>query len=126
MEREFLENLRVGEQALSDEVMDAILQQHEKELSSLRLHSAVETAISKAGGRNLKAITALLDMDTISGAEDVAGELEKAIGQLKKDSGYLFEETTPPPYAALAGAAQPRSPQTPKTLAGALRERMRK
>ena len=126
MEREFLENLCAGEQALTAEAVDAILQQHEKELFSLRLNAAVETAVSKAGGRNLKAITALLDMATIGSAEDLSGELDKALQQLKKDNGYLFEDPTPPPYAAMAGAAQPRSPQAPKTLAGALRERMRK
>jgi hypothetical protein len=125
MEREFLEGLTVEEQPLPGEVVDAILQQHQAEIGRLRLESAVETAVYKAGGRNLKAISALLDFDAIAGAEDMTGALDAALQTLKKENGYLFETPTPPPYARFTGAAQPAA-QTPVTLAGALRERMKR
>ena len=125
MEREFLEGLMANEQPLPGAVVDAILQQHQAEVSRLRLGHAVESAICKAGGKSVKAITALLDMDAIAAAEDTAAALDQALEALKKDSGYLFDAPTPPPYARFTGAAQPK-PAAPMTLAGALRERMKK
>ena len=125
MEREFLEAISVGEQPLPEEAVEAILAQHRAELDRLRLSHAVESAVWKAGGRNLKAISALLDLDAIGAAEDVNGALDTALQALKKDSGYLFETPTPPPYARFTGSVQPAE-QAPATLAGALRERMKK
>ena len=125
MEREFLESLMVAEQPLPEEVVDAILQQHQAEIGRLRLETAVETAVCKAGGRNLKAISALLDLDAIAAGSDTAAALDAALQALKKENGYLFENPTPPPYARFTGSVQPAE-QAPTTLAGALRERMKK
>ena len=126
MERAFLEGLRVGEEALPEEVMDAILQEHGKELSQLRLQSSLETAVIKAGGRNIKAISALLDMEAVAQSENVAAALEAALQALKKDSPYLFETPAPPRYAKFTGTAADGSEHAPQTLAGALRERMKR
>ena len=123
MQKEFLEQLRVGEQPLSQEVMEAILAQHDRELAQVTLENAVQMAVAKAGGRSVKAITALLDMEAIAASEDVPGALDTALATLKKDSGYLFEAPTPPPYARFTGTVQQGS-EVPATLAGALRQRM--
>ena len=125
MEREFLEAMVVAEQPLPGEVVDAILQQHQAEIGRLRLETAVETAVYKAGGRNLKAISALLDLDAIGAAEDTGTALKEALDTLKKENGYLFDRPTPPPYARFTGSVQPAE-QAPTTLAGALRERMKR
>ncbi len=125
MKREFLENLKIGEDALPEEVVEAILCEHGKTVRQVQLQGALETAVIKAGGRNLKAITALLDMETIGASEDVPAALEQALTALKKDSGYLFETVTPPPYARFTGTQQ-QTDNEPQTLAGALRERMKK
>lgn len=125
MKREFLESLKIGEEGLPEEVMEAILGEHGKAVKKLQLEHAVETAAAKAGGRNLKAITALLDMDEISESGDMLGAVEQAMQQLKKENGYLFESQTPPPYARFTGARETANNE-PQTLAGALRERMKK
>lgn len=126
MKREFLEGLRVGEQALTEEVIDAILQESGQELAQVQLKGAVETAIAKAGGRSSAAICALLDLDAIGASDNAPAALDAALSKLKKESGYLFESPTPPPYARFTGAAQGSGGQVPQTLAGALRERMEK
>lgn len=125
--QEFLEGL-----GLSEEVVSAILaeqeksvQSHQAELSALKLQHAVEVAIHRAGGRSVKAISALLDLEGIENSEDMEKSLEDAIGQLKKDSGYLFEAAQAPKYARFTGVKE-NTPSAPATLAGALRERMRK
>lgn len=134
MDKEFLQAFTVGEQTLPEETVEAILACHQQEmdrlrqenrasLDQMRLDSAVEKAVIQAGGRNQKAIAALLDLQQIAGAQNPEKALEQAMQALKKENGYLFQEPTPPPYAKstgfLAGAA-------PVTLAGALRERMRR
>ena len=127
MERAFLENLQ-----LPEETVDAILAEHGKavenhqaEISSLKLQHGVELAIHKAGGRSVKAISALLDLEGIAQSEDMEKALEESLSQLKKESGYLFETPQPPKYARFTGVKE-NAPAAPATLAGALRERMRK
>lgn len=134
MKREFLESLRVEEQPLPGEVIDSILQMHtqaletaeqthQQELAQLRLQGALESAVIKAGGRSVKAIAALLDMDSIGASDDVPKALDTALQALKKESGYLFEMSAPPPYARFTGTGEGTETR-PATLAGALRERM--
>lgn len=125
MDREFLEGLGMDAQAV-DAVLQAhekVLQAHGEQVAALKLEHQVSEAVHLAGGRNVKAISALLDLDSIAGSEDPASALEAALSQLKKDSGYLFYTERPPRYAPFTGAQEPAAPQK-NTLAGALRERM--
>ena len=145
MKREFLQNLRVGDQPLSKEVIDAIMEengkdiqaskhwqekynqaaeQHQKELAELAFSGALNGAIVQARGRNAKAITALLDVEALKESEDQQTAIEQALEALKKDNGYLFEaDETPPPYARGTGAQMGAEMSGPATLAGALREK---
>ena len=59
-----------------------------KQLADTAKNSAVDMAILKAGGRNAKAVKALLDMEddgTLDGLD---------LDALKKSDGYLFSEET--------------------------------
>ena len=171
MKREFLQELKVGDESLPKEVIDAIMAQngrdiqkvraefsdyetlkaqleaaqqaaqeatdakaweekynraaaeHEKQLADLRFSHRLEQAIGKAKGRNAKAITALLDLETLRSSEDPAGAMAEALEELKSHSGYLFESEIPPLYARGTGAWQGDKTHTPTTLAGALREK---
>lgn len=127
MERAFLESLELNEEAVNAILAEAqkTEESHKAEISSLKLQHSVASAIHKAGGRSVKAITALLDLESIRGSEDWDKELETALAALKKDSGYLFESAQPPKFAPFTGVKD-NTPSAPATLAGALRERMRK
>lgn len=125
MEKEFLEALGMEPQAV-----EAVLAEHEKtvqahqaELAALQLQHQVSEAVHAAGGRNVKAISALLDMDAIRGSEQVENALKDALEALKKDNGYLFGGQVPR-YAPFTGAQE--QPVKATTLAGALRERMKR
>lgn len=145
MKREFLQSLTVEGTPLSKEVIDAIMAengkdieaskqagrqweerynqaeaQHEKQVKQLQLQSAIDTAVAKAGGRNAKAITALLDPKTLEGQEDLIGAATTAVETLKQEHGYLFYQTTVP-YARGTGKEMPE--RTPLSLAEALRQR---
>lgn len=182
MKREFLQNLKVGEEALPKEVIDAIMDEngrditaaktaavkpyadyedikeerdtlkaqqndgtvegktaqqwkdahdqavagHQKELAGVKFQGVLDNAIVAARGRNAKAITAMLDLDTLRESEDQQTAINTALEELKKESGYLFEEEgTPPPYARGTGIGNP-APVATDTLVGALRERYKK
>ena len=150
MKREFLQGLKVGEQALHKEIIDAIMaengkdiqqargaaqewedkynraaEEHAAALAKIRLDSALQGAVQAAGGRNLAAISALLDMEAISKSEDIPGALESSLEQLKQEHDYLFQIPGMPVYSALTGTGN-TTPHAPATLAGALREKYAK
>lgn len=102
------------EQAVSD---------HQKELESVRFHHHLEAAIRTAGGRNPKAITALLELDALQGSENPQEAIAAALEQLKQQESYLFTQQTPPPYAWGTGAPDRAEETAPTDLAGALREK---
>ena len=124
MDKEFLMNL----EGMTEEVAEAILAEHgkalehyESRMQALAVDSAVKLAIAAAGGRNHKAIAALLDMQALTGAEDMAAAAEQAVAQAKKENGYLFDGA--PAYAAGTGASSGFVLEEPQSLADALREK---
>lgn len=75
-----------------------------RQVAEMEFQGVLKEAITSAKGRNAKAITALLDVDTLRVSKDQSKDIKAALEQLKKDSGYLFEaEETPPPYSAGTG-----------------------
>ena len=149
MKREFLQNIRLGDEVLPKEVIDAIMAEngkdialakgaasdweekynqavsdHQKAMNALRMEHAVQQAVKDAGGRNVKAITALLDLDAIKESDDLSAALRTAVESLKEQEGYLFAAPGAPMFAAGTGTSAPHA--HPATLAGALRERFEK
>ncbi len=117
MTKEFLEALQ-----LPQEVAEAIWQEHEKAVQHMAFDHDLETAIAQAGGRNHKAIAALLDIPALREAPE---ELPQALERLKEEQSYLFRTPVAPVYARTTGTnTQPA--QGPVTLASALRERFEK
>lgn len=131
MKREFL----LGLMEMPKDVVDAIMAENGRDISQLRqsaqdweakyraarLEGALGQAIAKAGGRNEKAITALMDLQALEGAEDLVQAAHLAVAQVKKDCGYLFE--TVPAYAAGTGAVAVQGEEEPSSLASALKEK---
>ena len=145
MKREFLQSVTVGDMTLPKEVIDAIMAEngrdielakqagsqweekynqavldHEKQVKALHLQNAVQAAVTKAGGRNLKAISALLDVESLESEEDLCSALDAAVDKLKQENGYLFHQTAAP-YARGTGTSMPD--RAPVSLADALRQR---
>ena len=126
MDKEYLESF-----GIAPEVAEVILEEHqkamaeqEKAMQTLKRDHAVAFAVQKAGGRNLKAVTALLDMDTLTG-ENLQENLETALRVMKEENPWLFESQTPPKFAPFTGADTAYA-QKPMTLAQALKDRMKK
>ena len=103
--------------------MNAQVDTHRRDMSELIFSHNLEKAILSAKGRNAKAITALLDVETLKTSENQTADLDAALLQLKQDCSYLFQAETPPPYARGTGAMEPEINRSPATLAGALLEK---
>lgn len=73
-------------------------------IDGMKFEAKVKDAITGMKGKNHKAISALLDMETLRASKNQDADIKTALEGLKKDNGYLFEEAgTPPPYSAGAG-----------------------
>lgn len=107
-----IEGVRRSAQDWEKKYNDAIAA-HQKELADRDFSQLLEAAITGAKGKNVKAITALLDVDTLKGSKNQEADIKAALEGLKKDSGYLFDgEGTPPPYSAGAGTGGFGNPGT--------------
>ena len=80
MDREYLENL-VGAEAAEE-----ILKCHRAALA----RQALSGAVKRLGGRNEKAIRAMLDENALLDSEDILSAAEEAVRQLKQENGWLF------------------------------------
>ena len=144
MKREFLQNLMEG---MPKEVVDAIMEEngrdiqsarlaaqeweqkytqavesHGKELAQARFDAVLRSSITDAGGRNHKAIAALLDVEALQESQQQEQAVAEALKALKKECAYLFKTEIPPMYATGTGTVHHGAVE-PETLAGALREK---
>ena len=56
---------------------------------------SLTTSIKDAGGRNAKAIMALLDIDALKASKDQTEDIKKALESAKKSDAYLFGANEP-------------------------------
>lgn len=69
--------------------------EYEAKIADMQFGSALEAAITAAGGRNAKAVKALLDVETLKASKDQTADIKAAIEACQKDNGYLFGATEP-------------------------------
>jgi len=78
--------------------------QAERDLADAHFVASLDKAITAAGGRSTKAISALLDLEGLKNEKDTEKALTSAIERLKKEESYLFvDNSTPPRFGAGAG-----------------------
>lgn len=99
---------------------------YEQQLADLDFENALDLAITGKKGKSVKAVKALLDVDSLKASKNQRDDIDAALEALKKDSGYLFEEenNTPPPYAGGTGRTQKKGEDM--NLRSALSERYHK
>ena len=99
-----IEGVRKAAKDWEDKYNQAIAD-HKKAMDDRDFSDRLNEAITKAKGRNAKAIQALLDVEKLKGSKDQATDINTALEALKKESGYLFEsEQNPPRYASGTGS----------------------
>lgn len=55
----------------------------------------IKEAIKKVGGRNEKAVMAMLDMDTLKASKNQSEDIKKALETVKESDAYLFGSDEP-------------------------------
>lgn len=85
---------------------DEALETHKKEQEEREFTQLLESTITEAKGKNQKAISALLDLDTLRASKNQKADLEAALDALRTENGYLFEDNGGTPYFA-AGKGDP-------------------
>lgn len=101
---------------------NAAVEESQKKIADMAFSHSLETAITGARGKSVKAITALLDVDALKGSKNQEADIKTALENLKKENGYLFDDGgTPPPFAGGTGAPGGGPGGEPTSLAGAIR-----
>lgn len=97
---------------------------HQAQLAELAFNRAMETAITSAKGRSVKAILGELGADKVAElktSKNQESDIKAALEALKKDSGYLFDNGgTPPHYATGTGTGAGGSYDSGATLRAAM------
>lgn len=107
-----------------EEKYNAAIKDHNQKMADMAFDHSLETKIGAMKGRNVKAIKALLDTETLKKSNNQDADITAALEALKKESGYLFdEENVPPPYSGNTGGNPAPPPTATGTLVDALRER---
>lgn len=81
----------------------------EKIKSDYAFDAAMKEAIRAASGRSEKAIMALLDTDTLKASKNQGADIKAALENLKKDNGYLFQDTNIPRVVSVTSGINPEA-----------------
>lgn len=69
--------------------------EYQAKISDMEFDAALDNAISASKARNVKALKALLDVETLKASKNQAEDIKTAIENVKKDNDYLFESSEP-------------------------------
>ena len=83
--------------------MDAKDAEYAKKESERQFNDSLDKAIADAGGKNAKAIRALLDVDSLMQSKDQTEDIKKALDATKKSDAYLFGANEPVNNPVLPG-----------------------
>lgn len=67
----------------------------QKQLADRDFNDLLTKSISEAGGKNAKAVSALLDIDTLKASKNQKEDISNAIAKAKQDADYLFTSDEP-------------------------------
>lgn len=69
--------------------------EYQSKLSDMTFSQSIEAAITAAGGKNAKAVKALLDIDTLKSSKNQEADIKAALEACQKDNSYLFGADEP-------------------------------
>jgi hypothetical protein len=69
--------------------------EYASKIADMEFNDVLSNAIKEAGGRNVKAIKAMLDIDTLKASKNRSDDIKTALESTKKSDGYLFGSSEP-------------------------------
>lgn len=70
--------------------------EYQAKIADMEFSSVLDAAISGSKAKNVKAVRALLDIDTLKASKNQSEDIKKAIEEVKTANDYLFEGTNIP------------------------------
>ena len=68
---------------------------YQQKIADMEFNSVLDGAITKSGAKNIKAVKALLDLDTLKASKNQAEDITKALEGVKADNDYMFKSNEP-------------------------------
>lgn len=93
--------------------------EYQAKIADMEFNSVLDTAITKSGARNAKALKALLDIDVLKASKNQTDDINAAIEKVKAENDYLFESANPVPRIVAKGGGD--APGTKMSLAQAMK-----
>lgn len=69
--------------------------EYQNKLADMEFSSVLDSAISKSGAKNAKAVKALLDLDTLKSSKNQAEDITKALESVKSENDFMFTSDEP-------------------------------
>lgn len=69
--------------------------EYQIKIADMEFNSVLDTAVSKSGAKNAKAVKALLDLESLKTSKNQADDIKKALEQVKSENGYMFGSDEP-------------------------------
>jgi hypothetical protein len=70
---------------------------YESQIADMQFSTTLEGKISALKPRNVKAVMAMIDVDSLKKSKNQDSDISAALEAVKKDNGYLFEESKATP-----------------------------
>lgn len=82
----------------------------QKEIEALKFEHSLESALTKAGAKNVKAAKALLDIESLKNSKNMDADIEAAITKAKEADPYLYGEVDPAGTGGSLGGGEKKKP----------------
>ncbi len=69
--------------------------EYQNKIADMEFNSILDSAVTKSGAKNIKAVKALLDLDNLKQSKNQAEDITKALEEIKKDNDYMFGSDEP-------------------------------
>lgn len=69
--------------------------EYQDKIADMEFNSVLDSAVSKSGAKNAKAVKALLDLDALKASKNQAEDITKALESVKSENGYMFGSDEP-------------------------------
>lgn len=86
-----VDNLKGEIQKLTDNLQKKE-NEYQTRLADMEFNNSLDNAITASGARNLKAVRALLDVETLKGSKNRDADIKNAIAAVKSENDYMFGE----------------------------------
>lgn len=81
--------------------------EYQDRIAAMEFDSALDAALTGARVRNVKAVRALLDVETLRASKNRSEDIAAAIAAVKKDNDYLFADANVPRVISSTPGANP-------------------